>query len=230
MHHEMISLTSPEGQNFTGYLAKPNEAGPGILLIQEIFGINHSIRDIADNFANEGYTVLAPDLFWRIKPDIQLDYEGSDLEEAFDYYHKFDVKTGVADIGEAIKTLRHHPHCTGKVATLGFCLGGKLSFLTAAHHKPDAAIVFYGVEIADHLNEVSHIQCPLLMHFGAEDEMIPETQLEDIKTAFKNRPNVEMYIYPKVGHAFYNHHRNTYNAEAATLAHQRTLAFLKKAL
>ncbi len=229
MASETITITSPEGQHFTGYLATPKSGeGPGIVLIQEIFGVNPSIRAIADRFAAEGYTVLAPDLFWRIKPNIQLGYEGDDLEKAFEYYHAFDVKNGVADLGEAVKTLRNHPACTGKVATLGFCLGGKLSYLTAAHHNLDAAVAFYGGGIADHLGEAPHIQCALLMHFGAEDEMIPQDQTDAIRETFQDRSNVEIYIYPKVGHAFFNQDRASYDPRAADLAYQRTLAFLKK--
>lgn len=230
-HQTTIPIQSQEGQNFTGYLSQPSETkGPGIVLIQEIFGINNSIRTVADRFANQGYTVLAPDIFWRIKPGIELSYQAADMEQAFDYYHRFDVKNGVADLGEAVKTLRNHATCQGKVATLGFCLGGKLSYLTAAHHNVDAAVAFYGGGIAEHLDEAKNIQCPILMHFGAKDEMIPEDQIEAIRAAFQHHDNAEIYVYDHVGHAFYNQDRSTYNPAAAELAHQRTIAFLRKYL
>jgi carboxymethylenebutenolidase len=231
MSSQMIPILSQEGQSFTGYLSTPTSGqGPGIVLIQEIFGVNNSIRAVADRLAQEGYTVLAPDLFWRLKPNVNLNYTAKDMEEAYDYYHRFDLKHGIADLGEAVKTLRDNTGCTGKVASLGFCLGGKLAYLTAAHHNVDAAVAFYGGGIAQHLAEAKNIQCPLLMHFGAEDEMIPEEQVDEIKAAFHNRSNVEIYVYDNVGHAFYNADRSSYNPVAAELAHQRTLQFLHKYL
>ncbi|MFT3741483.1 MAG: dienelactone hydrolase family protein [Gammaproteobacteria bacterium] len=226
----MLSIPSKDGQ-FSGYYA-PNKSGsaPGIILIQEIFGVNPSMRAIADRFADAGYSVLAPDLFFRVKPNIQLGYTGEDLEKAFEYYHSYDVKQGVADLDEAVKTLRQQPECNGKVAVLGFCLGGKLSYLTAAEHPVDACVAFYGGGIADHLNLSKQIHCPVLMHFGEDDDMISPEQVESIRAAFAGRSDVEIYVYPGVGHAFYNHARASYNLAAATLADERTLQFLRKHL
>jgi len=229
MPENTFSIEIEPNQHMSGYLAQPKgNKGPGLILIPEIFGINNSMRNIADHFAKQGFLVFAPDIFWRLKPNVDLGYEGADLEEAYEYYHRFDVKTGVADLGAAAKSLRSHPSCTGKIATLGFCLGGKLSFLTAAHYPVDAAVAFYGGGIAEHLNEANNIKCPLLMHFGEDDEMIPEDQVDSIKAAFADRRNVEIFVYPGVGHAFYNHDRKSYNAAAAHLADERTLQFLGK--
>lgn len=229
MTQQTIPVRTTNNEIFSGYLAPAkNGKGPGIVMVQEIFGVNKGIREAADRFAKDGYTVLAPDLFWRFKPNLELTDKGEDLEEAFDYYHRFDVKQGVSDLGQAVKTLRQHPACTGKVAILGFCLGGKLAYLTAADRVVNAAVAFYGGGIADHLNLAKAICCPLLMHFGEEDEMMPSEQTDAIRAAFSGRKEVEVEMYPGVGHAFYNHTRASYDASAAELAHQKTLEFLKK--
>lgn len=229
MSNTMVSIIP--GQNFSGYLATPKAGmGPGIVMIQEIFGVNQSMRTIADRFAADGYTVLAPDIFWRLKPNVQLGYEGKDLEQAFEFYHEFDVDQGVRDLIAAVDFLRNHPNCNGKVATLGFCLGGKLAYLTAARHNIDAAVAFYGGGIVEHLDEADKIHCPILMHFGEKDEMIPPDQVDEIKETFKGREDVEIDVYPGVGHAFFNHCRKSYDPKAAALAEKRSLAFLKGAL
>ncbi len=231
MSNNKISIPGPESQNFTGYFAPAKSGiGPGIVMIQEIFGVNQSMRNIADRFADEGYTVLVPDLFWRLKPNVDLGYEGADLQQAFEYYHTFDVAQGVQDLITAANLLRSHSACKTKIATLGFCLGGKLAYLTAAQHSIDAAVCFYGGGIADHLDEARNIHCPILMHFGEADEMIPSNQVEDIKAAFQGRDDVEIYVYPGVGHAFFNHCRKSYDPKAASLAEKRSLDFLKRSL
>jgi carboxymethylenebutenolidase len=231
MPGQTLSIRTTDNESFSGYLATAKEGKcPGIVLVQEIFGVNKGICEAADRFAKDGYTVLAPDLFWRFKPNIALTDKGQDLEEAFDYYHRFNVDQGVSDLGQAVKTLRQHPNCNGKVVIIGFCLGGKLAYLTAAHHAVNAAVAFYGGGIADHLNLAKKISCPLLMHFGDQDEMMPAEQIDAIRAAFANRIDVEIETYPGVGHAFYNHTRSSYNASAAALAHQKTLRFLKQFL
>lgn len=229
MSHTMTPII-PD-QKFSGYLATPKTGnGPGIVMIQEIFGVNQSMRTIADRFAAEGYTVLAPDIFWRLKPNVELGYEGKDLEQAFELYHVFDVNQGVKDLIVAVDFLRKHAACNGKVATLGFCLGGKLAYLTAARHNIDAAVPFYGGGIVEHLDEADNIHCPMLMHFGEKDEMIPSDQVDEIKETFKGRDDIEIVVYPGVGHAFFNHSRKSYDPKAATLAEKRSLDFLKKTL
>jgi carboxymethylenebutenolidase len=229
MSHQTISIETPTHETFAGYLATPPSGkGPGMVLIQEIFGVNKGIREAADRFAKEGYTVLVPDLFWRFKPNVELTDQGEDLQEAYDYYHQFNLEQGVSDIGQAIKTLRTHSACSGKVAVLGFCFGGKLAYLTAAHHPVDAVVAFYGGGIAEHLDAAKYIHCPVLMHFGGADEMIPADQVDAIRAAFTGRPDVEIAVYAGVGHAFYNHTRGHYNSQAAELAHQKTLDFLQQ--
>jgi carboxymethylenebutenolidase len=232
MPHSTLTIGGTSNQPFTGYLTSTSsDKKPGIVMIPEIFGVNPSIQEAADRFAEEGYVVLAPDIFWRFKTNVQLGYEGADLEEAFDYYKRFDVKQGVQDLLEAVSALKHHANCNGQVAVLGFCLGGKLSYLTAAAHTAvNAMVAFYGGGIADHLNVAKKITCPVLMHFGEKDESISPEQVEMIQQAFAEHSDATIEVYPGVGHAFFNSHRRSYHAAAAQLAAERTFAFLKRVL
>lgn len=232
MAGKSITIAAADGGEFSGYLAVPESgSGPGIVLLQEIFGVNAAMRATADYFAEEGYVVLVPDLFWRIKPGIDLGYDEKSFQEAFGYYGEFDVDQGVADTGDAIKALRARGECTGKVAALGFCLGGKLAYLTAARHDVAAAISMYGVAIHDHLDEKDDIECPMALHYGGADEHVPMEGIEQIQKAFADREDVDIYVYPEVGHAFYNPARtDAYNRPAAMMAHSRTIAILRKTM
>lgn len=232
MAGKSITIEAADGGQFSGYLAVPESgSGPGIVVLQEIFGVNSAMRATADYFAEEGYTVLVPDLFWRIKPGIDLDYDEAGFKEAFGYFGQFDVDQGVADIGDAIKALRAQSACQGKVAALGYCLGGKLSFLTAARHDVDAAISYYGVAIHDHLDEKDNISCPMVFNFGGADEHVPMDGVEKVQAAFEGRDDIEIYVYPEVGHAFANPVRKgSYNRPAAMMAHSRTVAILHREL
>src|SRR5690606_28342946 len=128
MASKTIKITAPGGKKFSGYLALPPAGkGPGRVLLQEIFGVNETMRATADYFAEEGYVVLVPDLFWRMKPNIQLGYDEASFKKAFEYYQAFDVDQGVKDIGAALRALKSLKQCTGKIAAMGFCLGGKLA-------------------------------------------------------------------------------------------------------
>ncbi len=227
-----ITVKAKDG-DFMGYLSMPSSgAGPGVVIIQEIFGINPWIREVTDWYAAQGYVALAPDLFWRMKPGVQLDPTiGSQLQEGFGYYQKFDVDKGVEDIQAAIDTLRRLPGCTGKVGNLGFCLGGLLSFLTAARTDTDACASYYGGGVNTKLGEMSRIKAPTVLHLAGNDSYIPEDAIAAISASAKTNAKVAIHVYPGMPHAFCRaHDPNHFNAEACTLAHSRTLALFKSAL
>ena len=227
-----IDIPVAGGGEFRGYLTVPEAgSGPGLLIEQEIFGVNASLRAIADLYAEEGYVCLVPDLFWRMEPGVDLGYDEADFAKAFGFYQRFDVDQGVADIGAAVDALRARPECTGKVAAMGFCLGGKLAYLTAARHDVDAAVSFYGVGIEEALGESGGISCPLLMHFAGEDGFVPQDAVNAISEHFADRPEVRIHVYPGVDHAFYNHDRSeVYHRPSAMVAHSRTIALLRAAI
>lgn len=231
MTSQTIKIKSPEGKYFSGYLAVPEAGkGPGLLLLQEIFGVNETMRKMADLYAAEGYLVLVPDLFWRIEPDIRLGHDPASLEKAFGYLKAFDFAKGVKDIGAALRTLRASRRCTGKVGALGFCLGGQLAYQAAAHHKLDCAVSYYGVRIEEQLGLAKKIKCPMVMHFAEKDAYVPLASVARIEKAFARRPEIEIYRYPGVDHAFANPDRPSWDRPAAMMAHTRTIALLRRAL
>ena len=227
----MIDIPVAGGGEFRGYLTVPEAGGgPGLLIEQEVFGVNASLRAVADLYAEEGYVCLVPDLFWRMEPGVDLGYSEDDFAKALDFYGRFDVDQGVVDIGTALDALRARPECTGKVAAMGFCLGGKLAYLTATRHDVDAAVSFYGVGIEEALDESGSIDCPMLMHFAGEDSYVPQEAVEAVTAHFAGRPEVRIHVYPGVDHAFYNHARSeVYHRPSAMVAHSRTIALLRRA-
>jgi carboxymethylenebutenolidase len=231
MAGKYISLTAKDGGSFRAYLAPAASGkGPGIVLCQEIFGINAYVREVADQYAAEGYTVLAPDLFWRMEPNVELGYTPKDWERAFDFFKRFNVDKGIEDIGVAAQALRTRPEGTGKVGALGFCLGGKLSYLTACRVKVDAAVCYYGVGIEQNLDESSNIKCPMVMHFADKDQFVPMEAIERVKAHFASRPEIEIYVYHGQDHAFARTGGDHYDKASAMTAEARSKALFKKAL
>lgn len=227
----MIDISSEDGGSFKGYLALPEKgSGPGIVVLQEIFGINANIRSVCDLYAEEGYVVLAPDLFWRLEPGVELGYDGADMEKAFALYQKFDVDQGVRDIAAAIAALRVRPECKGKVGALGFCLGGTLAYLTAARTDVDCAVGYYGVGIENLLGEAKEISCPLALHFGEKDKYSPPEAIERIRTGLSNLPEVEIHVYPGADHGFSARGRAAYDKPAAGMAHSRSIALFRRTM
>jgi len=227
----MISIAAADGGTFNGYLATPESgSGPGLILLHEIFGVNQHIRDLADQYAEEGYVVLAPDLFWRMQPGVQLGYSEDDFKTAFSYYQRFDIDQAILDTGDALRALRANVRCTGKVGAIGFCLGGKLAYLAAARLPIDAAVGYYGVAIEEYLAEAKSITCPIALHFASEDKFVPPTARTAIKQALAGNDHAEIYVYTGADHAFNNRQRDTYHRPSASLAYSRTIGFLRRAI
>jgi carboxymethylenebutenolidase len=228
---KFIKVTAANGDRFRAYLALPEaKKGPGLVLIQEIFGVNQHMRDVADLYAAEGYVVLCPDLFWRIEKNVELGQTEADWKKAFALYQKFDVAKGVRDITTAVKTLRGMRQCTDKVGALGFCLGGKLAYLAAARSGVDCAVCYYGVGIEQSLDLAPRIRCPVVMHFAEKDQYVPLAAVEKVKKAFARRPEVEIHVYPGVDHGFNRKTGAHYDKPAAMMAHSRSLALLRRAM
>jgi carboxymethylenebutenolidase len=226
-----ITVRAKVGGSFRAYLATPEQgSGPGIVLLQEVFGVNSYIRGVADYYAEEGYTVLAPDLFWRIEPGIELGFTGADREKAFELYGKFDVERSVEDIAATVSALRALPECKGKVGALGFCLGGLLAYLAAARAGVDCAVSYYGVGIEKRLGEAAEAKCPMVFHMDALDKYTPPDGVEAIRGAFASRRDVELYVYPGADHAFARMGGDHYDKPAAMMAHTRSIALFRKVM
>ena len=226
-----IDISAVDGGSFRAYVATPEAgSGPGILLLQEIFGVNANICDLADYYAEEGYVVLAPDMFWRLEPGVELGHDEAGFKKALYLYGRFDEARAVDDMTSSVEALRALPACKGRVGALGFCLGGKLVHLAAAGADIDCGVSYYGVGIEQALDLVPSIKCPVVYYFAAGDEFVPMAAVEQVQAAFAGRNEIEIYVYPDVGHAFANTTRDTYNKPATMMAHSRSIALFRRIL
>ena len=231
MASRTIEIEADDGGTFSGYLAVPEMgSGPGLILGQEIFGVNGTIREIADNFAEEGYVVLAPDLFWRLEPGIELGYDEASFQKAFGYLERFDVDQAIDDLGASIVALKALDECSGGVGFMGFCLGGKLAFLTAARHDIDVSISFYGIGLPELMGEAGNISCPIVFHCAELDKFCPPEAFEAIHDGMKAHAGTEIYLYQGADHGFYNKDRDVFHKSAVSMAQSRTIATLRRTL
>ncbi len=215
------------GGNFPGYLALPKASkGPAVIIVQEIFGVNSHIRSVADQYALDGYVALAPDIFWRTQPRIELGYENADRDKGIAILQKTDVDLAVADIGATARALRAMPEVTGNIAAIGYCFGGRLAYLAAALGSIDAAVAYYGGGIQNLLDQAAKITVPIQFHYAELDTSIPLEAADQVKAQFAGRNNAAFHLYPNAHHGFNCADRSTYNQHAAALAHGRTLTFL----
>ena len=222
-----ITIKADDGGEFMGYLATPESGnGPGVVVIQEIFGVNDVMRGITDGFAEAGYISLCPDIFWRQDPGIQLtDQSEEEWARAFELFNGFDLDKGVQDLDSTIETLRGLEGCSGKVGTVGFCLGGRLAYLTATRTKADAAVGYYGVMLTEHLEE--NINAPLILHVPTEDEFVPKEQQAEMHRALDGNDMVSIHDYVGQDHAFARVGGKHYDQASADLARGRTLDHFK---
>jgi len=226
-----IHIAGKEG-DFMGYLSAPGDGGPGVIVIQEIFGVNKWVRDMCDYMAGQGYMALAPDLFWRQEPGVQLD---ANTEEGFnaglDLYGKFSVDKGIEDIAKSISELRGMDGCNGSVGAMGFCLGGFLTYLTSTRTDVDSASAYYGVGIESLLSEATNINKPLLIHLASEDSFVPKDAQSQIKDSLEGHELITIHEYAGMDHGFCRETDPThYNMESADMAHGRTLDLFHRTL
>lgn len=238
MRGTWIDIKAEDGV-FGGYLALPPKGpdsgpqgghGPGIVLIQEIFGVNDHIRTVADQYALDGYVVLAPDLFWRKGHRIDLGYGPADFQTGLDLMMTMDGAKAISDVTATVAALRARPEVTGGVASVGYCMGGRLSFLAAAHAGVDAAVSYYGGGIDGLLGEALRISCPLQFHFAELDHYIQAPAVAAVQATFADRPNASVHVYGGVDHGFNCWGRGMYNQRAAAQARGRVLQFLAETL
>jgi carboxymethylenebutenolidase len=217
---EKIVLRAKDGQEIGAYVAWPDAAPvAALVVIQEIFGVNAHIRRVTDSYAKDGFLAIAPALFDRIEKGVELAYEGSDAARARSFIPRLDMEKAVLDVEAAVQ---YAAKSTGKkIGVVGYCWGGSLAWLTATRLPVQAAVGYYGGRIAAYAHEQP--KAPVMLHFGTEDQHIPKADVDKIQAA---HPEVEIYWY-EAGHGFNCDARASYNPEAATLARERSLAFLR---
>ena len=223
-----ITIAGSDGE-FGGYLATPEGgAGPGVVVIQEIFGVNDVMRAISDALAAEGFVALCPDLFWRQAPGLQLsDQNEAELGRAFELFAGFDFAAGVGDIATTIDHLRAEDACSGTVGAVGFCLGGLLAYLAGTRTSVDCAVGYYGVGIEQKLDEAASLAKPLMLHIATGDEFVSVEAQQAVRGALGPNSLVTIHDYEGLGHAFARQGGDHYDAAAARLAGGRTMAFLR---
>ena len=231
MNGRGASITAGDGGKFDGYLTLPKSAkAPGVVIIQEIFGVNDHIREVVDEYADLGYVAIALDMFRRIEPNVQLGYTPEEVRKARAYRPRFNIDHGVRDIASTIKMLRATPECDSKVAVVGYCFCGLMAYLTAARTDVRAASCYYGGGIDGFIGEAKAVKCPIQFHFGAKDAAIPPEVWDKVRIAFAGRTDAEVLAYEGAEHGFNCTKRASFHSEASKLALSRTLDLLRRTI
>jgi len=224
---ETITIATTEG-GFAAYVARPRvKTAPAVIVLHEVFGVNTDIKMTCDELAAHGLLAIAPDLFWRQEPGVSLSmWSEAEWAKGLALYMAYDRDQGVRDILTAVEAARSLPGSSGKVAVMGFCLGGLMTFLVAARGSVDAAVAFHGADTEKYVGEAVGVRAPMMMHLAEEDEFISKDAQATIKAALVGKPNVEVFSYPGCSHAFARHTGAHYDPQAAALANGRTWSFL----
>ena len=205
---------------------------PGIVIIQEIFGVSPFLKEMANRYAAHGFAVVVPDLFWRLEPPLTElpDQSEAATQKAFELYKKFDVDKGVDDIAASLRWLRENENTSGKTAVVGYCLGGLLAFLSGCQLDIDAAIGYYGVGIEKNLENKNMIRKPIMLHFAENDGFVPTETRKGLEESFSDNDLVTINNYMGCDHGFARTGGSNYDKAAAEISDTRTLALLKKSL
>lgn len=234
MSHE-TQLRAADGSGaFAAHLMMPERAPAGaVVLIQEIFGVNRNMREIAASVAAMGFVALVPDLFWRQEPGVQLDPDAgqADWERAFALMKGMDQGKAIEDLRVAVAAAKGIAGGNGRAGTLGFCLGGRLAFLAAARiPEADCHVSYYGVGLEGLLGEAGNITKPLLVHIAEKDKFVPAQAQAQILEGLRDHPTAQVHVYPGVDHAFARQGGHSWDARAAAIANGRTAEFLVRYL
>ena len=212
MSGQSIEYYTRNHESFEGYLVKPEGNGPfpGIVIITAIFGTDEDMVELSNAWANDGFIVSVPDIFWRVHPG-----PVSDHKVARERMANFDLEQGVNDIEDIVKHLRQQSACNGKVGMLGFCFGGRYVHLAAARLNIDAGAAFHGTAIGQNLDETHKIKCPMSLHFGDDDPVVPMEEVNAIKAAYENKKDTNIVVYEGAGHSFSMPRNPSYNTKVA---------------
>jgi carboxymethylenebutenolidase len=227
-----VTIKTNDGGEFSAYLSLPQSAKgkvPGIIMMQQIFGVNAEMRGFTDDFAAQGYVAICPDLYWRQQPGVQLmPGEPGAFDMARGYGAKFDTDKAVDDLKAAVGYLRTHPLCNGKIGTVGYCLGGLLAYLMAARSDAQCNVGYFGVRIEKYIAEAAKVAHPLMLHIPEADRYVPPAAQAIIIAGLEGK--AVLHRYPDADHAFNRVGAASYNAAVTALAYDRTASFLKRHL
>lgn len=220
MPGEAIEYTTRDGDRFEGYLTKPDTDGPfpGLVVITAIFGTDDEMIELADAWADDGFIVSVPDIFWRVLPG-----PVSDFDTAYGRMGEFDPEQGMKDIEDIITDLKRRPDCNGKVGMLGYCFGGRYVHLSAARLGINAGAAFHGTAIGKHLDETGSISCPMSLHFGSEDPAVPMEEVANIQEAYAGNSNARIVVHDGAVHNFSMPNKAGYNSDVAKASREAAL-------
>jgi len=226
---EKRNFDAYDGGRFGACVALPGKLpAPALVLLQEVYGVNRFMRRITEHWAGQGFVAVCPDVYWRLKPGIVLDPETpGHREQALKTGKRLDTDLALRDVVALVEQLRRMKECNGRVATSGYCLGGKLAYLVGTRGNADCNVSYYGVGIEAHLDEAAKLGKPLLMHVGESDPWTPEAVRARLAAALGANPLVTMHLYPETGHAFAREGAATDVPAMRELANGRTRAFLE---
>ncbi len=228
MNHPVRTQWVEIQPGFAAYFALPPAGqGPGLVMWPEIFGVNRHMRALAEQWALDGFVVLVPDVFWRQAPHVELGYEGADRQRAIALMQAYAPEQALTDVQAAVQALRARPELQGRVGSLGYCMGGRLAYVTAATAGVDAAVAYYGGGIHNQLALAGQVHCPMQFHYAGHDDNIPPEAVQRVRLAL---PGAELHLYAGATHGFNCWDRASYHAPSAALAHGRALSFLAQAL
>lgn len=231
MNASWISVKNTRNEQFDAYVSlPPTGRGPGLVILQEIFGVNEHIRAVADQYATDGYCVIAPDIFWREGRKIELAYDPQGFERGLGLLGKLNIDQTAIDLQATVTALKQLSACTGKVGSLGFCMGGLLSFIAAAEAGVDTAVCYYGGGIHQHLDRAKKIRCPVLFHFADQDAYIPQQAVQSVRKSLGGRKNVRVIVHAGVDHGFNCWRRPAWNQVTAARARGQSLVHLSESL
>jgi carboxymethylenebutenolidase len=221
-----VRITTLDG-TFSAYVARPSvEPAPVIVVLHEIFGVNSDMRATCHELADRGYIAVCPDLFWRQESGVDLSHwSDAEWKKGLALYNAYNLDTGVSDIADTIAAARRFAGASGKVGVMGFCLGGLLTFLTAARCDADGGVAYYPGSAEKHVEEAAAVSVPMMIHLGEEDEFISKDAQQKIKDAFASNSEVKIFSYPGCSHAFARHTGVHYDPSAAETANARTWEF-----
>ncbi len=226
-----IVIDGEDGTRFDGWLVTPpaslaRTTAPGLVLLQEIWGVNPHIRTVALQYALDGFVVLAPDVFWRQRRRVDLAYDEAGTKDAFAFMKGLDVTLADRDVAATVAALRAMDACSGQVASVGYCMGGMLAYRSVAEAGVDCAVAYYGGGIHRQLDLAPRVTKPIAFHFGGRDAHIGPEAVDAVRAAFAGRDDVRIDVYDDADHGFNCWGRPSHHRQAAMLAHGRTLAFL----
>lgn len=226
--HDRIPITTSDA-TLLAYVVRPRVLpAPAVVLVPEILGVNADMRQSCAELAAQGYLAICPDLFARVEPGLELtDQSEAERAKAAALYGAFDLESGVSDVAAVVEAARRMQECNGSIGIVGYCLGGLLAYLAVARITVGAAVAYYPGNAQLHLGDAPAIATPFLAHLAQEDEYMPREAQNQIGNALAKLPRAQVHSYAGCGHAFARQGGLRYDADAARLANDRTLAFLE---